>query len=75
MKSFEHLVEEIKAELALRGLEHSSLIFNRLAEEYAPYYQTFESDKKENLLMRLRGLERSLGLQNKFDWEHALSSK
>lgn len=75
MHSFEHLVVEIKEELRLRGLEHSSLIFTKLAEQYAPYYQSFETARKEDLLIRLRALEQSVGLQKKFDWESALSVK
>lgn len=75
MHGFEHVVAEVKAELALRGLDHSSLIFNKVAAQYAPYYSLFEPDGKEALLMKLRELERSVGLQNKFDWEAALSAK
>ncbi|WP_313382818.1 hypothetical protein [Pantoea sp.] len=74
MHGFEHVVAEVKAELALRGLENSSLIFNKLAAQYAPYYPLFEPDGKEALLMRLKKLERSIGLQNKFDWECALTA-
>jgi len=75
MHSFDHLVTEIKEELRMRGLEHSSLIFNKLAEQYAPYYQSFEPEKKEALLIKLRALEKRLGLSNPFDWESALSNK
>ncbi|ENW5215994.1 hypothetical protein ACFLOH_004595 [Enterobacter cloacae] len=75
MRSFEHLVAEIKEELRLRGLEHSSLIFTKIAEQYSPYYQSFDAAKKADLLIKLRALERSVGLKNKFDWESALSSK
>ncbi|MDM3050933.1 hypothetical protein OGV87_10030 [Citrobacter sp. CK183] len=75
MHSFEHLVAEIKKELHLRGLEHSSLIFIKMAEQYAPYYQSFEPEKKEALLIKLKALERSVGLQKPFDWESALTTK
>lgn len=75
MHSFDHLVAEIKAELHLRGLEHSSLIFNKIAEQYAPYYQSFEPEKKKALLIRLRALEKEVGLHKKFDWESSLSAK
>lgn len=75
MHSFEHLVAEIKEELRLRGLEHSSLIFTKMAEQYAPYYQSFEPAKKADLLIKLRALEQRVGLHNKFDWESALSAK
>lgn len=74
MRSFHHLVAEIKAELTLRGMQHSSLVFNRLAEEYSSYYQTLDSEKKEELLIMLRAFEKNEGLQIKFDWEYALSS-
>lgn len=74
MHSFDHLVAEIKSELALRGLDHSSLIFNKLASQYAPYYHTFDPDRKQAILVKLKALERSLGLQKEFDWESALSS-
>jgi len=75
MHSFEHLVAEIKKELRLIGLEHSSLIFIKMAEQYAPYYQSFDPAKKETLLIKLRALEKSVGLHKKFDWESALSGK
>ncbi|WP_410677599.1 hypothetical protein [Citrobacter europaeus] len=75
MHSFEHLVAEIREELRLRGLEHSSLIFTKLAQQYAPYYQSFEPERKESLLIKLKALERSVGLQKPFDWESALSTK
>lgn len=75
MHSFEHLVAEIREELRLRGLEHSSLIFTKLAQQYAPYYQSFEPERKEALLIKLKALERSVGLQKSFDWESALSTK
>ncbi|HCN6245275.1 TPA: hypothetical protein N6Z56_001240 [Escherichia coli] len=75
MHSFEHLVAEIREELRLRGLEHSSLIFTKLAQQYAPYYQSFEPERKEELLLKLKALERSVGLQKPFDWESALSTK
>ncbi len=75
MHSFEHLVAEIREELRLRGLEHSSLIFTKLAQQYAPYYQSFEPERKEALLLKLKALERSVGLQKPFDWESALSTK
>lgn len=73
MHSFEHLVSEIKEELRLRGLDHSSLIFTELAKQYAPYYQTFDEEKKSSLLIKLKALEEDVGLQKKFDWEYALS--
>ncbi|MEG5588484.1 hypothetical protein UXP42_21435 [Enterobacter hormaechei] len=75
MHSFEHLVAEIREELSLRGLEHSSLIFTKLAQQYAPYYQSFEPERKEALLIKLKALERSVGLQKPFDWESALATK
>ncbi|EEW6024476.1 hypothetical protein DFZ69_08910 [Escherichia coli] len=75
MHSFEHLVTEIRKELRLRGLEHSSLIFTKLAQQYAPYYQSFEPERKEALLIKLKALERSVGLQKPFDWESALTTK
>lgn len=75
MHSFEQLVAELREELRLRGIEHSSLIFTKLAQQYAPYYQSFEPERKEALLMRFKALERSVGLQKPFDWESALSKK
>lgn len=36
MHSFEHLVAEIREELRLRGLEHSSLIFTKLVSAIRP---------------------------------------
>ncbi len=75
MHSFVHLVAEIREELRLIGLEHSSLIFTKLAQQYAPYYQSFEPERNEALLIKLKVLERSVGLQKPFDWESALSKK
>ncbi|BFU34516.1 hypothetical protein GPC19245_24990 [Enterobacter asburiae] len=75
MHSFVHLVAEIREELRLIGLEHSSLIFTKLAQQYAPYYQSFEPERNEALPIKLKVLERSVGLQKPFDWESALSKK
>ena len=75
MHSFVHLVAEIREELRLIGLEHSSPIFTKLAQQYAPYYQSFEPERNEALLIKLKVLERSVGIQKPFDWESALSKK
>jgi hypothetical protein len=61
MHSFVHLVAEIREELRLIGLEHSSLIFTKLAQQYAPYYQSFEPERNEALLISLRCLREASG--------------
>ncbi|MBU9837374.1 hypothetical protein J1786_21495 [Rahnella sp. L72c] len=74
MDNFEETVRKIKAEVAERGIMHSSLIYNKLADHYRPYYKEFSQSEKERLLLMLRRTEKEVGLTKPFDWEDALKS-
>lgn len=74
MDEFDTVVSKIRYELACRGMEHSSLLYDRIAQAFTSRYYTCNGDQKELLLTRLKQLEKTIGPLKPFDWEGAFEA-
>ncbi|HID0997807.1 TPA: hypothetical protein ACXDE7_000484 [Enterobacter roggenkampii] len=73
MENFDAVLREVKAELTKRGMQHSSLVFNKLAERYKPSFKAASKAEQEEILQRLKDYQKTSGLNIRFDWEASLS--
>ena len=73
MENFDVVLREVKAELTKRGMQHSSLVFNKLAERYKPSFKVASKAEQEEILQKLKGYQATSGLNISFDWESSLS--
>lgn len=73
MEDFDSVLRDVKAELTKRGMQHSSLVFNKLAERYKPSFQAASEAEKEKIIHELKDYQSRSGLNIGFDWYAALS--
>lgn len=73
MEDFDAVLKEVKAELSKRGMQHSSLVFNKLAERYKPSFKVASEDEREEILQKLKAYQTRSGFNISFDWELSLS--
>lgn len=73
MEDFNFVLMEVKAELTKRGMQHSSLVFNMLADRYRPSFKLASKDEQEQLLQKLNDYQSKSGLNMGFDWKASLS--
>ena len=73
MEDFDTVLKEVKAELSKRGMQHSSLVLNKLAERYKPSFKVASEDEQEEILQKLKAYQTRSSFNISFDWELSLS--
>ncbi|HAU5705259.1 hypothetical protein ACB303_24480 [Citrobacter farmeri] len=73
MENFDVVLREVKAELAKRGMQNSSLVFNKLAERYKPSFKVASKTEQDEILRVLKDYQSRSGFSISFDWESSLS--
>ncbi|HBT9662053.1 TPA: hypothetical protein MCN56_004032 [Klebsiella pneumoniae] len=73
MEDFDAVLKEVKAELTKRGMQNSSLVFNKLAERYKPSFKVASKTEQAEILRVLRDYQSRSGFKISFDWESLLS--
>lgn len=74
MDKFDKVVSKIRQEIASRGMDHSFLLYDRIAQAFTKRYYTYGEEQKKLLLSRLRQLEKTMGPLKPFDWEGAFNA-